>query len=124
MRRRRGGFRCVPMRYSIQLAHEYRVVRPALFHNVLVNVGLKKRGLCYQWAGDLAIRFRQLDLGTLEFHPAVARRDTLREHNGIVVCARGDPFEAGIILDAWRHSGRLYWDYVVQDRYPWRRVKE
>src|SRR5512141_1750267 len=39
--------------YSLELAKEYRVVRPAIFHNVLVNLGMRQRGLCYQWADDL-----------------------------------------------------------------------
>lgn len=110
--------------YSLKLAGQYRAVRPAWWHNVLVNLGLKKRGLCYQWAEDLTVEFRKLHLFTLEFHWAVARPDTMREHNGVVVCARGQPFDEGIILDAWRHSGRLYWALVAQDRYPWRKGKD
>jgi hypothetical protein len=105
--------------YSKQLAREYRVVRPAFLHNFLVNVGLKNRGLCYHWAEDLLARLQTLNLTTLELHWGVARAGTVREHNSVVVTAQGHPFENGIVLDAWRRSGRLVWKAVSADKYPW-----
>lgn len=102
-----------------ELAKEYRVVRPALFHNFLVNVRLKKRGLCYHWAEDLLARFQTLQLATLEPRWGIARAGTAREHNAVVITARGQPFEQGIVFDAWRNSGRLVWAPVAGDRYPW-----
>jgi len=104
---------------SQELAHEYRVVGPPLFHNFMVNLGLKKRGLCYHWAEDLMGRLQALKLATLDLHWGIARAGTSREHNSVVVTAKGQPFERGIVLDAWRHSGRLYWTHVSTDRYPW-----
>lgn len=105
--------------YSLQLAQQYRVVRPPFVHNTLVNLGLKQRGLCYHWAGDLYARLRSLDLHTLELRLAVARRDTRREHNSVVLVAAGQSFHGGIVLDPWRRSGRLYWADVAADKYPW-----
>lgn len=35
------------------LARRYRAVGPAVFHNFLVNSGIRQRGLCYQWTEDL-----------------------------------------------------------------------
>ncbi len=102
------------------LAIEYHAVRPAACQNVMVNLGLKKRGLCYHWAEDMNSRLQELNLHTLEIHWAVARGGTWREHNSLVICARGQPFEQGIVLDAWRYAGRLYWGPVAEDRYPWR----
>ena len=102
-----------------QLAREYRVVGPPLFHNFLVNLGLRKRGLCYHWAEDLAARPQSLKLTTLDLHWGIARAGSLREHNSVIVTAKGQPFEEGIVLDGWRHSGRLYWAPVTSDRYPW-----
>lgn len=104
---------------SRELARQYRVVRPAWFHNVLVNLGVRKRGLCYQWAEDLLARLQTLHLRTLQLHWGMARAGTVREHNCVVVTARGQPFEQGIVLDAWRHSGRLVWKPVSADKYPW-----
>jgi len=101
------------------LAHEYRAVRPAWLHNWFVNAGWRARGLCYDWANDLFPRLLALDLHSLELHLAVARMDTPREHNCIVVTAHRQPFGEGVVLDAWRHSGRLWFGGVSKDKYPW-----
>lgn len=95
------------------------MVRPALFHNFMVNLGVRKRGLCYHWAEDLVARLQTLKLATLDLHWGIARAGTLREHNSVVVTAKGQPFRQGVVLDAWRHAGRLHWADVAADRYPW-----
>jgi hypothetical protein len=105
---------------SRRLARDYRVVGPPLFHNFLINTGIRKRGLCYQWAQDLIVPLNALELRTLELHWGEARPNTWREHNCVVVTARGQSFEQGIVLDAWRHSGRLFWAPVIADHYPWK----
>ena len=109
--------------YSLELARQYRVVRPALFHNVLVNIGVRQRGLCFQWADDLSTKLETLHLRTLSSRRGVARLETRREHSSVVLTAPGQPFEQGIVLDAWRRSGRLYWSGVKEDKYPWIEVK-
>lgn len=109
--------------YALELAKEYRVVRPAIFHNVLVNLGLRQRGLCFQWADDLSAKLLSLHLRTLLVRRGAARLDTRREHSSVVLTALGQPFEDGIVLDAWRHSGRLYWGGVKTDKYPWIEVE-
>lgn len=105
--------------YSRQLAEEYRVVRPPLLHNFLVNMRLKKRGLCFQWAEDLLAQLRSLNLTTLDLHWGIARAGTPREHNSVVITAHGEPFEHGLVLDPWRRSGHLSLAPVVGDKYPW-----
>ena len=109
--------------YSLELAREYRVVRPAIWHNVLVNWGVRKRGLCYQWADDLSAKLESLHLHTLQVRRGVARLETRREHSSVVLTAPGQAFSQGIVLDAWRHSGRLYWSPVRADKYPWIEVE-
>jgi hypothetical protein len=37
------------------------------------------------------------------------------ENNALVVTARGQRFEDGIVLDAWRRAGRLWWSPVMKD---------
>lgn len=108
---------------ALRLARDYHVVRPAWFHNVLVNVGLRRRGLCYQWADDLTTDLERLHLKTLQIHRGVARLETRREHSCVVLTALGQAFEEGIALDAWRYCGRLHWSRVTQDKYPWIRVE-
>ena len=104
---------------SRRLAREYRVIRPAWLHNFLVNVGIRSRGLCYQWAEDLQVQLQKQNLSTLQLHWGIARAGTPREHNCVVVTARDQPFDQGIVLDAWRRSGRLVWAPVATDKYPW-----
>jgi hypothetical protein len=61
-----------------------------------------------------------LDLKTYQLHWGVAYRGSeLREHNSVVITARGEPFETGMVLDPWRNSGDLYWALIQTDTYPW-----
>ena len=105
---------------SAQLRRDYGVIGgPPSFHNFLVNLGIRKRGLCFQWAEDLLVQLDALKLRTLELHWAEARAGSWREHNCVVVTAKGQRFREGIILDCWRHSGHLFWSPLVTDHYPW-----
>jgi hypothetical protein len=111
------------VRHGMVLARSYRMVRPIEIHNTLVNFGLRKRGLCYQTAEDMYVRLRGLGLKSLQLHWGVSHKgDLWLEHSGVIVTARGRPFGEGLVLDAWRHSGRLRWAKVGQDRYPWVRM--
>ena len=111
------------VRHAEKLRRDYRMVRPIEVHNVLVNLGLRKRGLCYQCAEDMYVHVRDLRLKTFDLHWGVAHKDDLwLEHSGVIVTAKGRPFSEGLVLDAWRHSGRLRWARVADDRYPWVRM--
>ncbi len=106
--------------YSLFLADEYRLVRPPYLHNILILVGFKDRGLCYHWTEDLMKRLKSLELKSFGLHEGVAHKGSdLREHNSVVVTAKGQDFSEGIVLDPWRDSGDLYWALVKTDRYPW-----
>jgi hypothetical protein len=110
------------IQYSAYLAEEYELVRPPVFHNVLVRMGLKDRGLCHHWTADLMKELQQLELKSFQLYWGVAHRGSeLREHNTVVIAARGQEFEDGLVLDPWRNSGELYWISVKDDRYPWRK---
>ena len=111
--------------YSSELAAEYDLVRPAILHNVFVRIGLKDRGLCYHWTEDLMEQLKSLNLKTYQLHWAVAYRGSeLREHNSVVITARGEAFEKGIVLDPWRNSGDLYWALIKMDKYPWKELPQ
>jgi hypothetical protein len=110
---------------SRQLAREYRVVFPPALNNILINTGGRKRGLCYHWTEDLMLQLDALKLETLELHWGEAFARTFSENNGVVVTAKGQPFGQGIVLDAWRYQGRLYWGPVRKDpeKYEWKENK-
>ena len=50
----------------------------------------------------------------------VASLNTWLENICLVLTARGQPFDQGVVLDAWRYGGRLHWCDVKEDKkYPW-----
>src|SRR5438132_6794088 len=98
-----------------KLAREYRVVLNPEFTVFLVNVGLRKRGWCGHWTRDIGERLKELKLKTLVLHWGVAYDGTSSENNCVVVTARNQPFQDGIVLDGWRRGGRLFWCVVKAD---------
>ena len=102
-----------------QLRRDYGVMWPPIFNNFLINSGIRKRGLCFQWAEDLLVRLDALKLTSLELRWGEADAGTWQESNCVVVTAKGQPFNTGIILDCWRHSGHLYWTAVATDKMSW-----
>lgn len=101
------------------LARAYRIQPPALWHNFLVNTGIRDRGLCCHWTEDLLREIKALSLQRYTVYWAVNRPGTWREHNSVVVTAAGQPFETGLVLDPWRKAGDLHWSCVADDSYPW-----
>jgi len=109
---------------GVELRRQWRVVWLPGVQNWLVNIGARKGGLCFQWATELLVRLDALKLQTLELHWAESFLNTGAEHNVIVVTARGQPFEQGILLDNWRYSGHLVWTQVAMDpEYHWKENK-
>jgi hypothetical protein len=105
---------------GLELRREWHVVWLPGLQNLLVNMGARKGGLCFQWATELLVRLDALKLQTLELHWAESFANTSGEHNVIVVTARGQAFEEGILLDNWRYSGHLVWTQVATDpEYHW-----
>ena len=100
---------------SRSLAREYRLVWCAGFQNLLINMGKRQRGYCGHYARDIGERLKELRLKTLVLHWGACFAGTMDENNGLVVTAPNQPFENGILLDAWRHSGRLFWCPVKED---------
>jgi len=106
---------------AIELADEYNMASPALYHNMLVNLGLRERGLCCHWAEDLHAKLRELNTSSLKFDWLVARHGSqLREHNTVVIYASGSTWGNGIVFDPWRKAGIPHWNKVAGDEYPWK----
>src|SRR5207244_5983229 len=102
-----------------RLRSQYHMFGTPIFNNFLVYHGFRKRGYCYQWTEDLLLALDALKLKTLELHWGEAYRDTWRENNCLVVTAKGQPFEHGMILECWRHFGHLRWNLIPSDQYPY-----
>jgi len=107
--------------YSVYLSQKYQAISSPWIQNTLVNVGLKKRGLCYEWAEDLLRHLVKRNYQTLEFHTIGANIGYLNEHNALAVSAKGEGIEKSIVLDAWRNSGNLYFKKIREDKkYDWK----
>jgi hypothetical protein len=100
---------------SRSLAREYGLVWSPTFQNFLIQIGKRQRGWCGHYARDIGERLKELKLKTLVLHWGAAFAGTEDESNCLVVTARNQPFEDGIVLDGWRRGGRLFWSAVKKD---------
>jgi hypothetical protein len=98
-----------------KLRREYRMFGTPIFNNFLIYHGLRKRGYCYQWSEDLLVALDKLNLKSLEVRWGEYDPNTWRENNCIVVTAKSQPFNRGIMLECWRHLGHLYFGLVASD---------
>ncbi len=107
---------------TAELRASYRMVGPPPeLHNILVNTGLRDRGLCCHWAEDTGKRLHALQLKTLDVHWVVANEGSaLHEHNSAMLSAHDGPIANGIIVDGWRNAGTLYWGTLAADHYTWK----
>ncbi len=108
--------------YPKVLANKYRLVKPAYFHNILVNYGYREDGLCWQWTRDMAKHIQARKWKSFDFFHGTANRRRYNEHNSLVVTAKGKGVREGMLLDPWRDSGELYWKMTKDDpKYYWTR---
>src|SRR5438105_14372810 len=103
------------------LKGKYRVVRNPEFQTFLINIGLRDRGYCGHWTRDIGERLKELKPKTLVLHWGVYDPGRSGESNCVVITARNQPFQEGIVIDGWRRAGRLYWSKVTKDdEYKWK----
>src|SRR5947208_13025803 len=100
---------------SRSLAREYGLLWSPIFQNFLIHMGKRQRGYCGHYARDIGERLKELRLKTLVLHWGAAFAGTEDESNCLVVTARNQPFEDGIVIDGWRRAGRLFWCKVKKD---------
>ncbi|HEO97903.1 MAG: hypothetical protein JW682_04855 [Campylobacterales bacterium] len=116
---------------SYELAEKFDLVSPPQFHNFLVNVGVREKGLCYHFSDALYLHLKSRGYERFDFHLVGANiGEYWSEHNALVVVAKGCSSEAcilnnGILIDAWRDSGEVYYAKLCEDkRYHWRHRSE
>jgi hypothetical protein len=98
----------VAEREARALAISYGVSGPAWFHNCLVNIGVKERGLCWQYMEDMFARLARENPRHFDLHTAVRDdNSTFLEHNCVLLAAKGQPFVSGWVLDPWVKPGTL-----------------
>ena len=106
---------------AMSLAKEFDMTWPPVWHNILVNYGYRPRGLCIHFCYDIITMLREKNYKTMQFHWGIANEGSSYplEHSSPVVTAQGQDFYAGVVLDAWRSSGRLTYAKVKGDKYEW-----
>jgi len=106
--------------YAQKLSKVYKVISPPLWQNTLVNLGLKKRGLCYEWANDLWVYLKAKNYKSLKLYYVGADVGNYFEHNALSVSAKSEDINNSIVLDAWRNSGKLFFIEIYNDKkYKW-----
>jgi hypothetical protein len=100
---------------SRNLASEYGVVVGPIVQNVLINLGKRQRGYCGHYTRDIGEHLKELKLKTLVLHWGEAFAGTRDESNCLVVTARNQLFQDGIVIDGWRWAGRLFWSPLKKD---------
>jgi hypothetical protein len=105
-----------------QLTEEFEMTFPPQFHNFLVTVGMREKGLCYHWSDALYAYLIQKKYTSFEFHLVGANiGEYFYEHNALAVVAKGGKVVEGIIIDPWRDSGELYFSKIKDDpNYVWK----
>ena len=112
----------IAIEYPLELAQAYEITDSPLMHNMLVNLGIKPRGLCIDWTWDLITRLREERFRSLELHWGIANygRMFLIEHSTAIISARGQTLRQGLVLDPWRNGGNLFWSKTDEDpSYQW-----
>jgi hypothetical protein len=110
----------VAVRYTALLKQYHHMSSSAEWNSFMVNIGVHRRGQCFQLAADLQAELEEQHFKTLTFTRGIAYWDDwLKEHNCLVVTGPGQTFSHGLVLDPWRNPGVLRWARVAGDEYPW-----
>lgn len=99
------------------LRKKYKSFFIPIVHNMMLDVGIRKRGACKHWAEDLlehlhTVERRFFSITWGESHPG-----EFTEHNVAVLIPRGRKFEDGLLFDPWRTSGSPFWVQVTEDKH-------
>ena len=104
------------------LAKEFDLVSPPLWHNFLVNIKVKEKGLCYHWSDSLFVYLKSRGYKEAKFHLIGANIGNYwREHNSLMITTDNLEFKNSIIIDPWRDSGELFFSPIRDDKgYEWK----
>jgi len=103
------------------LSKTFRLTSPPQYHNFLVTIGAREKGLCYDWSDALYRHLKSQNYASFDFHLMAANiGEYWHEHNVLLVVGKGKAIDEGIIIDPWRNSGRLFFAKVKEDtKYQW-----
>ena len=70
--------------YPQVLAQNYGLVYPPTFHNLLINVGVKDRGLCYQWSEDMITHLKNQHYKSFDYFGGIEKFKIQKEKDETV----------------------------------------
>jgi len=95
------------LKASKDIKDEFQPVSYPWINNTLVNLGIKQKGLCWEWRDEF---YRRLE-GQVEpfgMQKVVANKGMLSEHNAIVLISKSSDIQNSILIDLWRFGGIPY----------------
>jgi len=111
------------LKYSQYLKSKFNPIIEPHFNNLLVNIGIKSHGLCYEWSDRvyLHLKKQQKRYRDFRFNLVVSNKgDYFLEHNSCVIRYKNQPLQDGIIVDLWRDIDDIYIARVYNDSdYRW-----
>jgi hypothetical protein len=112
------------LQVSKNIQDEFNPVSYPWINNTLVNLGIKEKGLCWEWRDELYSRLYG-KIEPLQMQKVVANKGKLSEHNAIVLLSKSNDIQNSILIDLWRFSGIPY--IVItkdDDSYIWSVMKK
>ena len=105
--------------YALATDRRFERTTTPYIHNFLVNIGVKRKGLCWHYA-DALYRHLMQRYPKVHIHLVGASIGSYwREHNAVAVTGTDNNLSNAVILDAWRTPGRLISRPIEADRYVW-----
>jgi hypothetical protein len=109
------------LQVSKEIKDEFNPVPYPWINNTLVNLGIKEKGLCWEWRDEL---YKRLN-GNIEPFAILkigANVGKLNEHNAIAIISKSNDIQNSILIDLWRCSGVPYIVTIKDDNsYIWSR---
>ena len=81
----------ISFKYPLDLAKQYDLIRPALFHNTLINMNSKKRYLYYHFTQDLLKGLRKQNLNSVTL-PWGRTKKQFWKHNAVLITTINQTF--------------------------------
>lgn len=98
---------------------KFNMINSAILNNLLVNIGSKEGGQCYQWVRALMKALPPQPYVVFERTWGGSRVHHFLENNSVIFTVRGQDLQTGILYDVWRDHGHPWWRFVKKDHYPW-----
>lgn len=107
------------LKVSKDIKDEFNPIRYPWVNNTLVNLGFKKKGLCWHWSDELYSRLIG-KIEPLKIQRVGANIGRLSEHNAVILSSIDSDINSSILIDLWRLGGNpLIMSVKDDESYLW-----